>query len=109
MTVEDFAEVMRDPRISVETESDYLSKKTRRLGYRAILTVGGRWYWYSVSSTEDRVSPVEVASAITSNGRQIERCGTYKDGTGFEATVRSGGHSYMLGHGNNRPAVEMLG
>ena len=56
-----------------------------------------------MSGTLDRVPPTEVADAITSPHRIVDRSESYKDGRGFEATVRSGGHSYMLGHGNNRP------
>ncbi len=103
MTIDEFAVVLRDPRTRVDEESFYPHDKPR--GYRAILECRHLWYWYSVSGTLDRASPTEVADAITSPRRRIDREGSYKDGRGFEATVRVGDHSYMLGHGNNRPCI----
>jgi hypothetical protein len=105
MTVESFATVMRDPSLCLEAESEYVSQRTGKLGYRAILVAHKLWYWYSVSSTSTRVTPAEVAIAITSANCHVERCGPYKNGSGFEATVRSDGHWYMLGHGNNKPQI----
>ena len=100
MTVDDFANILRDPAITVEEGSLYPWGAPR--GYRASLRLGNEWYWYSVSSTLDVVSPKEVADAITSPDRQIQRSGPYKNGRGFEATVWCGERCYMLGHGNNR-------
>ena len=101
MTVDQFAEILRDPRTRIDEEGLYPHNKPR--GYRAILECRNLWYWYSVSGTLNRVTPSDTADAITSPRRLIDREGSYKDGRGFEATVRSGGHSYMLGHGDNRP------
>jgi hypothetical protein len=101
MTVDEFADILRDPRTRVDEEGFYPHSKPR--GYRAILECRNLWYWYSVSGTLDRVSPAAVADAITSPQSVMNREGSYKAGRGFEATIRSGGHSYMLGHGNNRP------
>jgi hypothetical protein len=109
MTVDNFAEVLRDPNLMIDEESYYISHTTRRPGWRAIVTLGGSWYWYSVSSAADRVSAQEVADAITASDRRISRSGSYKCGAGFEATIRSGAHWFMLGHGNNRPRVEDIG
>jgi len=101
MTVDEFAIVLRDPKITVAEEGFYPHDKPR--GYRAILECRNRWYWYSVSATLEPVSPTEVAAAITSPDRRVNRSGSYNGGRGFEATVTLRGHSYMLGHGNNRP------
>ena len=100
MTVDEFAEVLRNPAAKLESEGYYPIRKPR--GYWAHIEVGGRLYWYSVSSSLEPVSASEVATAITDRFRKIERCGAYKNGSGFEATVWSGEHCYMLGHGDNR-------
>lgn len=101
MTIEKFAAVLRNPKTEVGEDGFYPHLKPR--GYWVRLDYGNERYWYSVSGTLDRVPPTEVADAITSPHRIVDRSEPYKDGRRFEATVRSGGHSYMLGHGNNRP------
>jgi hypothetical protein len=100
MTVDEFAIVLRDPKTTVAEEGFYLMTST---WIQAIHECRNRWYWYSVSATLEPVSPTEVAAAITSPDRRVNRSGPYKSGRGFEATVTLRGHSYMLGHGNNRP------
>jgi hypothetical protein len=99
MTVDDFADILRNPAIAVVDGNWYPWEAPR--GYRARLRLGDEWYWYSVSDTLNEVSPKEVADAIKSRDRE-KRSGSYKNGRGFEATVRSGNRWYMLGHGNNR-------
>ena len=98
-TPEDFAEILRDPEISV-TEEGFYHNKSGQQGYWVTLCLDSKWYWYSVSNTEVAVSPDEVVMAIM-HGR-VRRSGSYKAGAGFEATVRYGENSYMLGHGRNR-------
>jgi|ERR1035441_2758354 hypothetical protein len=101
MTVDEFAVVLRDPKTTVTEEGFYPHLKPR--GYWARLERRNQRYWYSVSGTLDRASPTDVADAITSPRSRIDRSEPYNRGRGFEATVRLGSHSYMLGHGNKRP------
>jgi hypothetical protein len=49
-----------------------------------------------------KVSPFDVAEATTSRSKRIDRSGSDKT-TGFEATVRFEGHSYMLNEGDRKP------
>ena len=100
MTVDDFAEILRNPRIIVVDGKFYPWDAPR--GYRATIQLGEEWYWYSVSQSLDEVTPKQVAEAITARDRRLQRSKPYKNGRGFEATVWSGDHCYMLGHGNNR-------
>jgi hypothetical protein len=105
MTIKEFADVLRHPNTRLAESGTYISKRTGRQGYWAHLEAHDRWYWYSVSSTLQDVSPLAVADAVTSPKCRVDRSEPYKNGKGFEATVRLGGHSYMLGHGSNRPPI----
>jgi hypothetical protein len=54
-------------------------------------------YHFSVSNTDVPIAPDEVAEAITSPERKIEREGTYatqKDS--LESTIRVAEHCYMI-------------
>jgi hypothetical protein len=102
MNVTEYAEVLRNPALSPYEDSWYTSHTTGRQGYRAVFRLGKRWYWYSVSNVTAKVSPLEVADAITSPSATIDRSGPYKE-TGFESTVRFDGHSYMLNEGDGKP------
>ena len=97
MTVHEFADILRDPEVRVVNRSLYTWDNPH--GYRAEIEYRKRWYWYSVSPALKPVSPEEVAVAITSPARRVQRCGPYKDGRGFEAVVWSGDHCYKFGHG----------
>ncbi|WP_433971937.1 hypothetical protein [Tunturiibacter lichenicola] len=103
MTVNDFAKILRHPAARLESEDYYVAHKTGQTGYKAHFRLHDLWYWYSVSGTSVSVSRFEVADAITHPDCSVDREGSYKREKGFEATVRLNGHSYMLGHGNNRP------
>lgn len=100
MKVDEFAGILLDPQAQVIDAVFY--PWDTPLGYRAEFEYHNRWYWYSVSSALQAVSPAEVAVAITSPTRRIQRCGADKSGHGFEATVRSGDRCYRFGHGDNR-------
>src|SRR5258708_37863347 len=102
MNVGEYAEILRNPALTSYEDGSYTSQTTGRQGYRAIFRLGRKWYWYSVSNMTRKVSPLEVADAITSPSKRIDRSGTYKK-TGFEATVRFDGHSYMLNEGDVKP------
>lgn len=102
MTIDEFAEVLRSPGLRLYEDGEYESHKTGRTGYRATFQLGGKWYWYSVSDTTHKVGPWEVAEAITSPTRTVQREGPYGN-SGFEATVQQGGHWYMLGMGDTAP------
>jgi len=99
-TIEEFAAVLRDPDARVVIDDFYPRFNPR--GYRATVECRKLRYWYSVSSTLKEVSPADVAKAITSSDRFVKREKPYNDGCGFEATIKSGGRWYMLGHGDNR-------
>ena len=99
MTVGEFAQAIRSGEV---TDGSFYPWHRPR-GYRAAVRVGNLWYWYSVSNTDRKITPAEVADAITDcRLRRIQRSNPYKNGRGFEATVWSGDHCYMLGHGDNK-------
>ena len=98
MDVDDFAEVLSCAKV---ISGEFYPWRNPR-GYRATVSVGDEWYWFSVSNTTQPFTPAQVASAITARDRYIKRSKPYKGGKGFEASVRSGDHWYMLGHCNNR-------
>jgi hypothetical protein len=98
MTVDEFAEMLRNPATTVIEDGWYHSKSDQQ-GYWAMLTLKGKWYWYRVSNTDVKISPLEAATAITSPLRHITRSNPYKAGRSFEATVKCCDHWYMLGHG----------
>jgi hypothetical protein len=99
MTVDEFADILRGQGVRVIHASLYTWDSPR--GYRAEIEYHRRWYWYSVSPALKPVSPAEVGFAITSPARRVERCGPYKNGRGFEATVWVGDHCYRFGHGDD--------
>jgi hypothetical protein len=78
MTVAEYAEILRNPALTSCEDGFYTSHTTGRQGYRAIFRLGRKWYWYSVSNMAGKVSPLEVADAITSPSARIDRSGTYK-------------------------------
>jgi len=98
MTVDEFADILRDREARIEAAGIY-KNHNRTQGYWANLVCHSRRYWFSVSASREPASPTQVAAAITSPNRIIMRSGTYKKGRGFEATVNSNDRSYMLGHG----------
>jgi hypothetical protein len=102
-SVAEYADVLRNPDLKLYEDGWYTSQTTGKRGYRAIFFLGREWYWYSVSGTAVKVSPLEVADAITSPHKRIDRSGSYKK-NGFEATVRVEEHSYMLNAGDSKPA-----
>jgi hypothetical protein len=95
-------DLIADKLMQATIVSGYFYPWNNPRGYRATVRVGNEWYWFSVSNTNQPVSPTQVAHAIRSKDRYIERSKPYKQGRGFEATVRCGDHWYMLGHGNNQ-------
>jgi hypothetical protein len=101
MTVDEYAEVLRNPALKPYDDSSYTNASGKQ-GYRATFRMEKKWYWYSVSDTTGKVSPLEVARTITSRGRRVNRSGPYKT-RGFEATVRYESHSYMLNEGDTKP------
>ena len=101
MTVDEFAENLRNLATILVDEGWYHNAFHQR-GYRAQLRIGDRWFWYSVSNTDLKIAPDEVAAAITSPVREVSRAGTYRSSNGklgFEATMRCAEHHYMLGAG----------
>ncbi len=85
MTVDQFAEILRDPRTRIDEEGLYPHNKPR--GYRAILECRNLWYWYSVSGTLNRVNtfPTQPGCHHISAAPYRPREGSYKGGRGFEA------------------------
>ena len=104
MTLEEYAELLGaiEDSDSPLREGDYVSDTTGKLGYWASYRVDKDWLWYSVSDTSAIVLPSSVVKAIA-NG-DCQRAGSFK-GSGFEATVRFDGHSYMLGVGSREPRL----
>jgi hypothetical protein len=97
MTVDEYAELLR-MRLEFVEDGRYTNRDSQT-GYRAIYKDARAYYWYSVSVTEVPVAPDEVAQAITDPGRSILREKSYLNASarqGFEATVRSGEHHFML-------------
>lgn len=98
MTVDDFAAVLLLGYLDFVEDGTY-KNKVGQIGYRATYKGSGCYYWYSVSATDVRFAPDEVAIGITTSGRVIQREYPYRNGggkQGFEATVRSGDHFFML-------------
>ncbi|SRR6266702_3477589 len=105
MTVDEYALELQSPALEFVQEGRY-SNAFGRVGYRAIYKNAIYYLWYSVSSTESGLAPDEVATAITAPERWIQRENPYfnrKSHVGFEATVNSGGHAFMLGAADRPP------
>jgi hypothetical protein len=105
MTVDQFAHALSG-RLEFVRDS-YYHNKSGQVGYRAIYRGGGCYYWFSVSATDARFAPDEVAAAIADPERNISREYPYVNGVGqlgFEATVRSGDHSFMLNASPDLPS-----
>jgi hypothetical protein len=100
MNVEEYAFLVSLPYL-LEVKSGFYLNCRRQRGYFACYRLpGGCFVKYSVSATELPVAPDEVATAIQAPGRWIQRQNPYsnrKNNEGFEATVYSGGHAFMLG------------
>ena len=105
MTVDEYALELRSPALGFVNEGPY-SNAFGQVGYWAIYKNSAYYLWYSVSSTESGYASDEVATAITARKRRIQRENPYfnkKGNVGFEATVYSGGHAFMLGAGDRPP------
>jgi hypothetical protein len=99
VTVDQFAEALVSERVQFIQEGHY-SNSYGQIGYRAIYRDPERYLWFSVSATETSLAPDEVAMAIRASGRWVQRANPYLNRNGqqgFEATVLSGGHAFMLG------------
>lgn len=106
MTVDKFAIELQSPTLQFVQEGSY-ANAFGQIGYRAIYRNADHHLWYSISSTESPFAPDEVAMAITSPTRWIQRENPYcnkKGNIGFEATVLSGGHAFMLGAADWAPS-----
>jgi hypothetical protein len=95
MTVDEFVDILRDSGARVVHAVFY--PWDTPLGYRAEFEWHNCWCWYSVSLALQAVSPGEVAAAVTSPTRRIERCEADKNGHGFKATVWAGNRCYRMG------------
>ena len=105
MKVDEYALELQSRALGFVQEGHY-SNAFGQVGYRAIYRNGIYYLWYSVSSTESAFAPDEVAAAITAPKRWIQRENPYfnrKGNVGFEATVNSGGHAFMLGAADRPP------
>jgi hypothetical protein len=105
MTVDEFSEVLRRRTSEFVSEGLY-ENQFGQVGYRATYRDGSRYLWFSISATETPLALDEVATAIIAPGRQITREYPYWNRNrqqGFEATVRCGGHSFMLGAAPDPP------
>lgn len=105
MTVNDYAETLSRGELKFVEEGYYVNRKGQT-GYRAIYQGSQAYFWYSVSGTEVRIAPDEIAQALISPRRQILRENPYFNSNvqqGFEATVRAGEHWFMLGAAPDAP------
>lgn len=96
--VDDFAAAMMRSDCTVADTGHY-ENGSSRMGYFARVRSGGKYLWFSVSHSDHPLAADEVAAAITHRSRKIERQSFYRNKKGvrgFEATVRSGDHCYML-------------
>lgn len=96
MSVDRFAEVLGNPELESFVRPEPYANDQGVSGCKADFFTKGCWYKYSVSGTESSVTPIEVARAITSEGRQITRQKITRGGKQFDATVFVDGHAYML-------------
>jgi hypothetical protein len=106
MTVNAFAAALLEEGLQFVSAGTYRNK-AGTAGYKAIYRNARSYFWYSVSATDATFSPAKVAQAITAPRKKIQREFPYVNGTGnlgFEATVRSGDHSFMLGAGPEPPS-----
>jgi hypothetical protein len=107
MTVDEYATELQARSLELVAEGSY-TNSFGQVGYRATYRNADLHLWFSVSATEVRIAPDEVAMAISAQGRWIQRANPYtnsKDNIGFEATVHSGGHAFMLGAAHRRPSI----
>ncbi|MFZ0818800.1 MAG: hypothetical protein WAM91_01940 [Candidatus Acidiferrales bacterium] len=98
MTVDGFAAKLRPENLVFVDDGQYRNK-IGRIGYWALYKDSHLYYKFSISNTDATFALNEVAHAITVSDRIIRRENTYqnrREAWGFEATVLSGGHAYML-------------
>lgn len=106
MTVDEFAQVFSSGTLEFVEDGRY-QNQSGQVGYRAIYRDTERYLWFSVSNTEIAIAIDEVAAAITTPDRQIIRENSYWNQygrQGFEATVRSGEHWFMLNAAPDPPS-----
>ena len=99
MTVDEFADAISSPDLQ-QVESGFYSNCWGQLGYFACYRGPNGYFKFSVSATESPIAPDEVAVALRAAGSWVQRAKPYsnrKGQEGFEATVHSGGHAFMLG------------
>jgi hypothetical protein len=105
MTVDEFAAELQSPTLQRVQEGFY-SNDSGQVGYRATYRNETLHLWFSISATETPFAPDEVTVAITAPTRWVRRENPYpnkRGSEGFEATVHSGGHAFMLGAARRRP------
>ena len=98
-SIDDFATAMLRSDCTLAGAGEYVNANLRQ-GHFSRVHSGGKSFWFSVSNADHTLAPDEVATAITHRNREICRQGYYynkKGARGFEATVRSGDHCFMLG------------
>lgn len=99
MTVDEFADALGSTNLEFIREGSY-TNGNGQVGYWATYRDLEQYLWFSVSSTEIPLAPDEVAAAITSPQRWVARENPYPNKAGqlgFEVTVLSKGHAFMLG------------
>jgi hypothetical protein len=107
MTVDEFAEMLLDPGLEFVAEGHYVNRDGRT-GYRAVYKHPQTYYWYSVSGAEAAIEPDEVAQAVMHPSRTVLRENTYFNRSGkhgFEATVSSAEHWFMLNAAPDPPRL----
>jgi hypothetical protein len=105
VTVDEYAEALVSRGLQFIQDGQYRNG-FGQAGYRAIYRDAERYLWFSVSGMETSLAPDEVAMAIRANGRWIQRENPYLNRNGqqgFEATVHSGGHAFMLNAAPDAP------
>jgi len=98
MTIDDVAMLLRSPARQLLRQGFY-SNQSGQSGYFAEYQVLDGFVKYSVSATDFPFAPDEVFMAITGPRRWIQRANRYcnkRGRAGFEATVHSAGHAFMI-------------
>ncbi len=107
MTVDEFAETLSRGGLQLVEDGQY-QNKFGKIGYRTVYRDPVHYYWFSVSGTDIAFALDEVALAIRAPGRQVMRENPYWNRNlqqGFEATVRSGEHCFMLNAAPDPPSL----
>jgi hypothetical protein len=107
--VDEYAKELLSTELELVREGFY-SNSSGQVGYYAVFSKPNLYIWFSVSATEVRIPARQVATALELPTRSIQRSNPYrntKGQQGFEATVRSLNHAFMLGASPDYPQRQL--